>query len=124
MLDRLPATFYQSSFGSSEPSLTLYFGAEMTVSLVTVVNGLQKEYLEYLEKSEVSVMVSGGYEPYSCGIITNVNTESLEEMDQTYIILCNNTVGIGVKLTRLLTAKAKAWCIAEIVIQYYLPGKL
>jgi len=96
----------------------------MTVSLVTVVNGLQKEYLEYLEKSEVSVMVSGGYEPYSCGIITNVNTESLEEMDQTYIILCNNTVGIGVKLTRLLTAKAKAWCIAEIVIQYYLPGKL
>ena len=123
-LDKLPNTFYQSSYGSSSPSLTLYFSEKMTVSFVTITNGLGDiDHLRYLEDSLVSVMTESRT-VIPCGSVTGVNTESLEEADQTYVVRCNNSQGVGVRVEKILTSKAKAWCIAEIVVQYHLPGNV
>ena len=83
MFDSDTATFYQNGWGTGNPPwIKIYFGDEMTVSEVTIVNRLdQTLYLGNLENTTVSVLMSDDSE-VECGTLTGVNTGSLAVEDQ------------------------------------------
>ena len=115
LFDSNTATVYHNGWDTGNPPwIKIYFGDEMTVSEVTIVNRLTfVGYLGNLEDTKVSILKSDSSE-VECGTLTGVNTESQDVADQTYTIACQNVEGVGVLIER--ETSGNRWCIAEVSI--------
>ena len=118
MFDSDTSTFYHAKVNSYNPGFKVYFGNELTVTEVIIVNRLDyKPYLKDLEDTVISVLKADGTENV-CGTLTGVNTASLAEHDQTYKIQCGDVIGIGIKVEKLSVVKTRGWCISELTAYY------
>ena len=121
MFDGETATYYHSQWNSPKPGVKVYFGYEVEVSKVKIINRLDlQSYYKNLENTVVSVMLKDAGGEVDCGTLTNVNVVSGEVADQTYIVPCGNKRGIGVSLQK--QSGAQAWCISELEIVYIFTG--
>ena len=118
MFDDDTATTYHNGWNTGKlPGVKVYFGYEVDVSRVKIINRLDVlSYLKNLENTVVSVMLKdGGVD--ECGILTEVNTVSQSVEDQTYTVFCGNTKGIGLSVQRPSTGNR--WCISELEIYHF-----
>ena len=121
MFDSNTETYFHAMKGTTDTWVEVYFGYEEEVSRVKIINRLDKnnDYVyENLDKTVISVMVEG-VGVVECGTLTNINTESGAEEDQTYSVFCGNQRGIGVLLQKQGSA-ASGWCISEVEIYHYI----
>ena len=121
MFDNKIDTYYHAIKNTAGPWIKVYFGYEEEVSSVKIINRLDKnnDYVyENLENTVISVMVEGEG-VVQCGTLTNINTESGAEEDQTYTVFCGNQRGIGVLLQKQGSA-ASGWCISELEFYHFI----
>ena len=120
MFDDDMTTYFRAKKETANPWAEVYFGYEEEVSRVKIINRLdmKNDYLlENLENTVISVIVEGAG-VVECGTLTNVNTESSDEEDQTYSVFCGNQRGNGVLLQKQGSA-ASGWCISELEIYHF-----
>lgn len=118
--DGNPSSFYHAKWVSSDlvgstpgPGMEIYFGGMFIVSRIIFIPRVNY-YLKNNENTIFSILKQDSTEE-DCGTLTGTNKVSHEVADQTYVMLCDNKQGIGVKVWK---RTAITWCAAEIKIEY------